>query len=337
MLKADLLVFGTGVCIFTVAMGMMVLQRTQSMSAGPITDDRVLSAQVQAPLPESVDKLESLNLVLLGSGGAGHEGGDLTDAIVLAHIDFKQSKVVLISIPRDLWIGEKKINVLYSSSYESLRDAMATVTGFSPTYFVAVDFVGFQRAMGYVLDGIDVAVEEDFDDSWYPTEGKQLDPCGKTPEQIAELTHKYADFELQKQFACRYERVHYQKGTVFMNGGEALKYVRSRHSTSDFDRSRRQHEVLIGIKNKLFTLNAMDDIPKFVAEFTKYVQTDLNLEVVKFLAPALKISRDFRIVSINLSTENVLKESRAGSGAFIVTPTRDWEDVRKYVGQRLEN
>lgn len=335
MRKLDLWIFGTGVCIFTIAVGVLLSQRTLSLSAGPITEDKVLAAQDPQPLPESVEKLEELNLLLLGSGGAGHEGGELTDAIILAHIDFKQAKIALISIPRDLWIDGKKVNSIYSSGYESLRDAVATVTGFSPTYFIAADFVGFQRAMGYVLDGVEVIVAQDFDDPWYPTDGKQLDPCGKTPEEIAELTAKYSEFELQKHFACRYERVQYKKGTVFMNGGEALKYVRSRHSTSDFDRSRRQHEVLIGVKNKLFTLNALDDAGKFFLEFSKYVQTDVNLEVAKYLAPALKTGWDFQIVSINLSTENVFKDGKASSGAYVVLPKTTLEEVRSYVRGKI--
>ena len=109
-MRNQLIVFAAGICIFTVAMGMMIFDRPSSMSAGPLAEDKVLAAADPQPLPESVEKLETLNLLLLGSGGAGHEGGELTDAIILAHIDFRQAKIGLISIPRDLWISEKKIN-----------------------------------------------------------------------------------------------------------------------------------------------------------------------------------------------------------------------------------
>src|SRR3990167_5577769 len=79
------------------------------------TAGNVLSAQDPAPLPETVTDLDKLNLLLLGQGGPGHEGGELTDAIILVHIDFKQAKMALISIPRDLWIEERKINTLFGS------------------------------------------------------------------------------------------------------------------------------------------------------------------------------------------------------------------------------
>lgn len=336
-MRWQVFIFAIGSGIFVGALGLFLFQRSDSLSAGPIAEEKVLAAQAPIPLPDTVEKLETLNILLLGSGGAGHEGGDLTDAIILAHIDFTHAKIALISIPRDLWIEEQKINALYAHSYDKLRDGVATVTGESVDYYIGVDFVGFQRAMGYVLKGVEVNVAQDFDDPWYPIEGNQLEPCGHTPEEIAELTKKYSEFELQKQFACRYEHLHFNKGTVFINGGEALKYVRSRHSTSDFDRSRRQHEVLIAVKNKLFSLQALENIPTFVTEFTKYVHTNIDVKIAQFLAPALKNSKDYKVTSIDLSPPNVLKEGKSKSGAYIVLPKKDWEEVRSYVGEQFVN
>lgn len=336
-MERRLLLFAAGGFMVAVGLSWWWLSKPVSPLINSSRVDKVLSAQDPSPLPESVNDLSSLNLLLLGYGGAGHEGGGLTDAIILVHFDFKLAKIGLISIPRDLWIGEQKINHLYASSYDALKDAIATVTGESVNYFIAVDFVGFQRAMGYVLNGIEVNVPYDFDDLWYPIEGKQLEPCGHSPEEIGELTAKYVDFELQKQFACRYEQIHFDKGVVFMNGAEALKYVRSRHSSSDFDRSRRQQEVLIGIKNKLFTLEVFNDTLKFFGEFTGYVRTDLDIEIMNYLAPAIKMSRDFKMLNINLSTENVLKESKAISGAFTIVPQKNWEEVRNFVKLKLND
>ena len=328
-----LLAYGLVGAALAVVPGFLWIWRPEAAAKPGV--ERVLSAQDPQPLPQLADDLKGLNLLLLGYGGAGHEGGSLTDAMILVHVDFDQAKIGLISVPRDIWIDGNKINHLYAANYADLRDAIATVTGQSPNYFVAVDFVGFTRAMGYVLDGIEVEGGQDFDDPWYPTEGKQLDPCGYTPEEIAELTAKYEDFELQKHFQCRYERISFNKGKTYMNGAEALKYVRSRHTSSDFDRSRRQHEVLVGVKNKLFSLNAWDDISKFWGEFTKYVQTDVDLEIARYLAPAIKAGKDYRMISINLSTDNVLKADKSNEAGFTLTPKQSWEQVREYVARQL--
>src|SRR5437867_4048578 len=52
------------------------------------------------------------NVLLLGIGGDGHDGPDLTDTIILASIDKKDGDVIIVSIPRDLWVpdGKYKIN-----------------------------------------------------------------------------------------------------------------------------------------------------------------------------------------------------------------------------------
>ena len=53
-----------------------------------------------------------VRIALLGSGGGGHEGPDLTDTIMIASLDTKNNRVSIFSIPRDFWINEKdeKIN-----------------------------------------------------------------------------------------------------------------------------------------------------------------------------------------------------------------------------------
>jgi hypothetical protein len=72
----------------------------------------VLRGGGKAPaLAENVDinKLKGegdgrINILLLGNGGPGHEGPDLTDTIMLASIDPVNHNTALLSIPRDLWV-----------------------------------------------------------------------------------------------------------------------------------------------------------------------------------------------------------------------------------------
>src|SRR3989344_5788030 len=61
-----------------------------------------------------------VNVLLLGTGGAGHEGPDLTDTMILASIDKDGDDTFLISIPRDLWAPSlsAKINSAYAYGQE---------------------------------------------------------------------------------------------------------------------------------------------------------------------------------------------------------------------------
>mgnify|MGYP001415178254 CR=1 FL=1 len=71
-----------------------------------------------------------INILLLGRGGAGHAGADLTDTIVIASIDPVNKKAALLSLPRDTWVdskyGDSKINAVFANAKNSaLRKKMS--------------------------------------------------------------------------------------------------------------------------------------------------------------------------------------------------------------------
>src|SRR3989338_7180461 len=61
------------------------------------------------------DDKDRINILLLGIGGKNHDGGLLTDTIILASLKPSQKKVALVSFPRDLAVpienmGWQRIN-----------------------------------------------------------------------------------------------------------------------------------------------------------------------------------------------------------------------------------
>ena len=298
----------------------------------------------------STDK-SKLGILLFGYGGAGHDGSYLTDAIQIVYFDFDKSIITLLSIPRDLWVGlpsgkNVKINEvltnaadkknLVSSGAQLLKGVLTDITGLPLNYFIGADFVGFQRAIGINLKGIDVNVAYPLDDPWYPITGEEDNPCNHTPGEIADLSKKYSGFELEKQFPCRYEHLLFHTGINHMQGGEALKYVRSRHGSAEGDiaRGKRQQEVLAGVRDKLFAISALDTIPDFFNAVIKNIGTDLNIDILNYLAPMLKKSHDFRMITINLSLTNVLNSSASSNGQFILIPkagTNNWQPTKEFI------
>jgi len=304
------------------------------------------------PMPKD---LKTLTVLLLGYGGAGHQGGYLTDVLQLVQVDFEKSQVTLISLPRDLWVqlpnGQAaKINQAFTlgkdpnnritSGGQVAKQMVATATGLKIDYFAAIDFVGFQRTIGENLGSIEVNVQETLDDPWYPVAGKELDACGMSPEKIAQLTAQYSGFELERQFPCRYEHLRVEPGIHRMEGGDALKFVRSRHGSSagDFSRSSRQHAVLEGIKNKLFTLKALENAPKFFTELSSHIVTDLDVEAVQYLAPAVQNAQSFETKTVTISTDNVLTASKNVSGQAVLIPRAgfsNWSELHDFIKSEL--
>ena len=313
------------------------------------TRPQVLSETAGQRQGSLLTDVKSLGLLLLGYGGAGHDGGNLTDVLQVIFIDFAKAKIALISIPRDLWVtlpsGKSiKINSAFSSfgkeGSASIKQFISKISGLKIDYYAGVDFVGFERTVGINLKGIEVDVAETLDDPWYPIRGNELETCGMTPQEVAEVSAKYSGFELERQFPCRYKHLLFEKGKVVMQGGEALAYVRSRHGSSagDISRGKRQQEVLLALRKKILSIESLDNLPSFFSDLSKNITTDLDSEVIKFLIPAIQNAKDFEVVRINLSTENVLKaDSTSGGGAILIPkegPNR-WLDVQKFLKEEI--
>jgi len=320
-----------------------------------VTNPTEVLADTDKPDPNvDLSKVENLGILLVGFGGAGHDGGYLTDANQLLYVDFQQKKMALIALPRDLLVktakAEMKLNaVAFSDSGKNeflqngapeLKKVISQITGLNVAYVIGIDFVGFQRLIGQDLDGIEVEVHETLDDPWYPIKGEELNLCGFEPEKMVEVHQKYSGFELERQFTCRYKHLHFEPGTVTMEGGDALEYVRSRHGSGegDISRGKRQQEVLQAVTLKIISLEMIDQLPDLFTKAKNNIYTDIDLDIVKYLAPLAKASFDFTKVTVNLSTTNVLSISSSSNLGSIIIPKAGphaWAQVQEFIKAEL--
>lgn len=231
----------------------------------------------------------SINILLLGVGGAKHEGPDLTDTVIFTSIDPTNKKAVMVSIPRDLWVPDlkTKINVAYADGESKKRGGglilakavVAKILHQPIDYAIRVDFDGFINAIDLV-GGIDVDVERSFSDPEYPVVGKENDTCGKSDEEFERLATSSSQLTA---FPCRYMTVSFEKGRSLMNGETALQFVRSRHANgvegTDFARSKRQEKVISGFKDKVFSLQTFFQPGKLLELYSVFqdsIDTDIK-------------------------------------------------------------
>ncbi len=218
----------------------------------------------------------NINILLLGIGGGVHEGPDLSDTMIFASINQEKNKVTLVSLPRDMWVPDinAKINEAYADGEEKRKGGGLTlaeavvqkIVGQPVDYGIRVDFAGFIKAVDQI-GGLDVNVDNTFDDYIYPVDGKEADSCGKTDDQIKDFTANEAtssaaaEDNLALFFPCRYQHVHFDKGQNHMTGIQALEFVRSRHALgvegSDFARSARQQKIIKTFKDKVLSLGIL--------------------------------------------------------------------------------
>lgn len=232
----------------------------------------------------------SINILLLGIGGGKHEGPDLTDTIIVAHINPLKNTAQLFSIPRDLWISDigSKINGAYANGQEKggkgillAKTVVQKVTGLPIDYVIVLDFAGFIKMVDE-LGGLDVHVHNTFDDYLYPDEGRETDLCGKSQDDAKAAATLSAELDIAKIFPCRYRHIHFDKGISHMDGQTALTFVRSRHAEgiegSDFARSVRQHEVIAALKKKVFSLGLLLN-PIKVISIATIIRSHLNTDI----------------------------------------------------------
>lgn len=315
------------------------LSNTSPKGNSPTIQENTFS-QV-SPEPVETTKEGVFNVLFLGYGGGTHSGGGLTDSIIVAHIDSNTKKYVLISVPRDLMVqGGKKLNAEASvNGYAGTSSTITGITGLSMNNYVAVSFAQFTKMIDN-LGGVAINVPTSFTDNLYPVEGRENDTCGKTESEINALKAQYSDFNLEKQFTCRYETISYQKGPANLNGIEALKFVRSRHGDNDFARSTRQFAVLKGILGKLISLKSLNKLDSTISSLFEMVKTDLTLGKIKTLIETFGDASIYTGTEIQLTTDNYLTEGRSGGGAYVLYPkagTYDYSEIKSFIASSISN
>jgi LCP family protein required for cell wall assembly len=223
-------------------------------------------------LPPLTDN-ETVNFLLIGSDkrpGSSYR----TDTLVIAILWPREGQVSLISIPRDLWIyiptvGMQRINTAYQSGELTgypgggpglLRDTISYNLGIRIDHTAMVEFDGFRRIVD-TLGGVDVPVGCAY------TDWRLIDPS-------------YDPYNENNWWLYTVG-----PGYVHMDGDLALWYARSRSKSNDFDRGRRQQEVLRSIFGQALHTDTLSKIPQLYNDFSSVIVTDLGLGDLLKLAP----------------------------------------------------
>ncbi len=337
--------------------------KVRNFYAGIYTGNNRNGTAAEAPTPVPDQKV--FNFLILGYGGANHEGAYLTDTLMVVHLDLVKKKTVLISLPRDIWVKiptksgdefHEKINAvfqmgLFNKNYpdiperyadeqgagQLMKEIVGGIVGLKIDNYIAIDFAGFTKAVD-LLGGVEVDVERTFDDYEYPVTGKEDDLCGKEEKDLPDLL-KIATESPTLAFPCRYEHLHFDQGITVMNGETALKYVRSRHSLqdgNDFGRAMRQQRFLQAVKDKVISFGFIPKIPGMLDEMQNYIRTDVHSSTITKILAEASSSKEYSIENFVPDTSDYLIPSRSSYGGFILIP-KEGEDKWKRMQSSIKD
>lgn len=248
-------------------------------SADPTTSPTPEPTLVGTPVPSvSIppwDGRERLNILLIGSDEQG--GGHNTDTLITVSIDPVSKQVAMFSLPRDtvdvpippgpartVWGRSyaNKINAFFVNNrrradlwpgndrtrgYNGLKAVIGELYDLDIRYFVEVNFEGFKQVVDAV-GGVTINVQVPVVDDAFP---------GSTG---------------------RAQRLYIPSGLQHMDGEQALRYARSRHTSTDFDRGARQQRVLLSLQQQVDPQILLPRLPELVDALKRAVRTDIPLD-----------------------------------------------------------
>lgn len=238
-------------------------------STGGTTDEIDLS---QPFTPATLKEPFTMLLIGVDKRAEAVDEGVRSDTLILVRVNPLQNWATMLSIPRDSVVplpdgsygkvnrafsyGYYNAEALYGSGTEAdagggaaAAETLERFLKIKVDYIAQVDFQGFERIVDSV-GGIMVDVKQTLIDPEYPTENHGV------------------------------ERIYIPAGLQIMDGRTSLIYARSRHSSNDFDRSKRQQQVLKDVLRQVRSRGLaanMSLLPKWVGVLEQNVRTTLPL------------------------------------------------------------
>lgn len=257
------------------------------------------------------------NILVLGVD----EKASLSDTILLVSIkdSFGQKpEVVMTNIPRDLYVeipnyGGNKINAAHSLGENNghpeggpglTAETIESEFDIPVHYYASLDFESFGKIIDAV-GGVELDIKSSIDDPYYPAPGYD-----------------------------GYEPFYIEEGTQTLDGETALKYARSRKTTSDFDRSFRQQQIVLAVKDKVLNPESKFGYLR-VLSVMKVVElnTESNLNTLE----KIKLGNLFRKVDEEdtkryvIDTSNFLTSNPYAGG--LVPSNGNFEEIQEFMDE----
>jgi LCP family protein required for cell wall assembly len=244
------------------------------------------------------------NVLLLGIDQRPTDDPNTTrsDTMIILSLDTATHSAGMLSLPRDLYVPMPNTGRLdrinTAMAYGGPSYAMKTVeynTGIQTQHYVRINFNAVVAWVDLV-GGIEVNVDQDINDPTYPDSNYGYDP-----------------FVLSK-------------GWQHLDGATALKYARTRHQTSDFYRLRRQQQIIIALRDRVLSTNAISTLlsnaPSILSTLSSSIDTDLSAtDMIQLLMSAKDISTsEIKQVTVD---ETAATSWTTPNGGQVLLPNRE--------------
>ncbi|MER2000762.1 MAG: LCP family protein [Lysinibacillus sp.] len=184
------------------------------------------------------------NYLVLGVDSRGEEKSR-TDTMMLVSWNRDTDKLKLVSFMRDIYAEipnhkNYKLNTAYYlGGVQLAKDTISSMFDVPIHHYALIDFKNFESLIDIVApNGVEIDVEKDMSENIY---------------------------------------VSLKKGQQTLNGKELLGYARFRmDGEGDFGRVRRQQQVMEALKDQVFSVKSVPQLPKLIGATQGYITTDIS-------------------------------------------------------------
>ncbi|MBN1641276.1 MAG: LCP family protein [Anaerolineae bacterium] len=215
-----------------------------------------------------------------------------TDSIILAFVQWQERRIALLSMPRDMWVYIPVGTMGRVNTVDAIGE-LSEYPGGGPAFLDRVLRINFGIPVHHYVR-VDFAAFVRIIDA---IGGITIDVEKPLGEDLPEA------------------------GPIEMDGELALKYARSRRTTSDFDRSARQRQVLLAVAKKALSLQAIARAPELWEEFRGSIETDLSIAQAVRLALLFQALGAEGVRSAGLD-QDVTEPWTTPDGAQVLLPDR---------------
>lgn len=235
----------------------------------------------------TLEKLDKLYILVMG------ESTGMSDTIIICSYDPKTQEASMLSIPRDTFIGKSKanattsdkINALYNAGAkpEKTLEAVNELTGLDIKYYVLVD-----------------------------------------TEALVELVDTIGGLEFEVPIDMKYDdygqdlHIDLKEGWQKLTGDQVEQLVRFRHNANgstysysygieDFGRMKTQRAVMVAIAKQTIKLKNIREIGNIIDIANKYVETNMDLNMLK----------DYIPYAVEINTDEIKTEQLPGEAQYI--------------------
>jgi LCP family protein required for cell wall assembly len=279
----------------------------------PVSSDNAEPLPMATPVSTPTTAQSRINVLFLGIDSSEIRSHALTDTLLVVSVDPATGSAAMLSFPRDIadfplysgGIYHGKINALMTDADKNrarfpdggvttLTKELGFLLGVPIHYYAAINLDGFETMIDRV-GGVTIVSETSIDDPNYGG--------WKKPGRIG---------------------FHLSAGRHTLNGENALAYVRSRKGVgnNDFERARRQQQLLIALEKKLSDPSMLPKIPQLLDDATRTITTSFPPDRLSEMLTLGRSIDDARIARKVLGPPFALRDMTASDYRLVLVPSK---------------